>query len=122
MAASNYGSQEAAKASDLSLNKVWLATNDGHTRPDHREADGQMVGMDEPFEVGGEQLMYPGDISLGASAKEIVYCRCTQYYEQAPDSSLDETDIGKALAQVARTFPQVAPTRDQYRELLRAKR
>ncbi len=122
VAASNYGSQEAAKASDLALNKVWLATNDGHTRPDHREADGQTVGMDEPFEVGGEQLMYPGDVSLGASAGEIVNCRCTQYYESAPDSSLDETDIGKALAQVARTFPQVAPTRDQYRELLRAKR
>jgi len=72
--------------------------------------------------VGGSQLMYPGDISLGAGAGEIVNCRCTQYYESAPDSSLDETDIGKALAQVARTFPQVAPTRDQYRELLRAKR
>src|SRR5260221_7509409 len=51
-AANNYGSHDAAKASDLTLNKVWLATNDGHTRPDHREADGQTVGMDEPFEVG----------------------------------------------------------------------
>src|SRR5258708_7746591 len=74
VAASNWGSQEAAKASDLSLDKVWLATNDGHTRPDHREADGQTVGMDEPFEVGGEQLMYPGDISLGAGADQIVNC------------------------------------------------
>ncbi len=122
VAASNYGSHEAAIASDLALNKVWLSTNDGHTRPDHREADGQTVGMNEPFTVGGDQLMYPGDISLGAGAGEIVNCRCTQYYESAPDSSLDETEIGKALAQVARSFPQVAPTRDQYRELLRAKR
>src|SRR5258708_4340316 len=108
VAASNYGSQEAAKASDLWLEKVWLGRNDGHTRPDHREADGQTVGMDEPFEVGGDQLMYPGDISLGAGADQIVNCRCTTYYQQAPGSSLDETDIGKALAQVARTFPQVA--------------
>src|SRR5258707_12440385 len=122
VAASNYGTMEAAKASDLALNKVWLATNDGHTKPDHREADGQTEGMDEPFEVDGEQLMYPAELSLGASAKEIVNCRCTTYYQQAPDSSLDETEIGKALAQVARSFPQVAPTRDQYRELLRAKR
>jgi HK97 family phage portal protein len=73
-AANNYGSHEAALASDLSLNKVWLATPDGHTRPDHRAADGQTVGMDEPFEVGGQQLMYPGDISLGAGAEEIVNC------------------------------------------------
>jgi len=121
VAASNYGSHEAAKASDLSLNKVWLATNDGHTRPDHREADGQTVGMDEPFDVGGEQLMFPGDTSLGASAKEIIFCRCTQYYEQAPDSSLED-DIGKALTRLARSIPQVAVTREQYRELLRIKR
>jgi len=121
VAASNYGSQEAAKASDLSLNKVWLATNDGHTRPDHREADGQTVGMDEPFEVGGSQLMFPGDTSLGASAGEIVNCRCTQYYENAPDSSLED-DISKALTRLARSLPQVAVPRDQYRALLKAKR
>jgi HK97 family phage portal protein len=122
-AANNYGSHEAAKASDLALNKVWLATEDGHTRETHRQADGQVVGLDDPFDVGGDQLMYPGDISMGAGADEIVNCRCTQYYQRKPGSSLDdETDIGKALAQVAKLFPQVAPTRDQYRELLRAKR
>src|SRR5260221_71465 len=121
-AAFNYGSHEAAKASDLALNKVWLATSDGHTRPDHREADGQTVGMDEPFIVGGEQWMYPGDSSLGAGADQIVNCRCTQYYESAPDSSLDESDIGKALTAYIKLIPQVAVTRDQYRELLRAKR
>src|SRR6266568_3661354 len=125
-AANNYGSHEAAKASDLSLNKVWLATDDSHTRPDHREADGQTVSMDEPFQVGGSQLMYPGDISLGASADEIIRCRCTQYYERKPGSSLDEgeeeSEIGKTLLKYIKTLPQVAVTRDQYRELLRARR
>ncbi len=125
-AANNYGSHEAAKASDLSLNKVWLATDDSHTRPDHREADGQTVGVDEPFKVGGSQLMYPGDISLGASADEIIRCRCTQYYERKPGSSLDEgeeeSDIGKTLLKYIKSLPAVSVTRDQYRELLRAKR
>src|SRR5260221_1778727 len=83
VAASNWGSQEAAKASDLSLDKVWLATNDGHTRPDHREANEQTVGMDEPFEVVGQQLMYPGGISLGAGSGQSVHCRCTPYHESA---------------------------------------
>ncbi len=122
-AANNYGSHEAAKASDLTLQKVWLATNDGHTRPTHREADGQTVDLDEPFEVGGEQLMYPGDVSLGATGDQVVECRCTEYYVRKEGSSLDEeSEIGKTLMKYVKTLPQVAVTRDQYRELLRAKR
>ncbi len=122
-AANNYGSHEAAKASDLSLNKVWLATDDNHTRPDHRDADGQTVGMDEPFQVGGSQLMFPGDTSMGAAADEVIRCRCTQYYERKPGSSLDDEDeIGKALMKYVKTIPQLAVTREEYRELLRAKR
>jgi HK97 family phage portal protein len=92
IAASNFGSHEAAKQSGLVLQKVWLATGDHRTRPDHAEADGQQVGMEEPFDVGGEQLLYPGDTSLGASAKETVQCRCTQYYARVPASDLDGSD------------------------------
>jgi hypothetical protein len=33
--------------------------------------------MDEPFVVDGEQLMFPGDTSMGATARNIVNCRCT---------------------------------------------
>lgn len=120
-AANNYGSHEAAKASDLTLNKVWLATEDGHTRATHSEADGQTVGLDEPFEVGGSQLMYPGDSSMGADASEVVNCRCTQYYQRT--GSLDEeSDVGKALMKYVKMLPQLEVTRQEYRELLRAKR
>jgi HK97 family phage portal protein len=127
-AANNYGSHEAAKASDLALNKVWLATDDSHTRPDHLAADGQTVGLDEPFQVGSDQLMYPGDVSLGAGADEVIYCRCTQYYERKPGSSLDDvpdvddSDVGKSLLAYIRSLPEVNITRDQYRELLKVKR
>lgn len=123
-AAFNYGSHEAAKASDLSLNKVWLSTNDSHTRPDHREADGQTVGMDEAFDVGGSQLMYPGDSSLGADAGEIVNCRCTQYYERVPGSSLDDLpddQMSRVFVNYVKSLPQHAISREQYRELLRAR-
>ena len=57
--------------------KRWVATDDGRTRDEHREAEGQEVPNDEPFIVGGEQMMYPGDISLGASGWNVINCRCT---------------------------------------------
>ncbi len=123
VAASNYGSHEAAKQSGLTLNKVWLAAHDSRTRPDHAEADGQEVPIDEMFTVGGYEMEYPG---ADGPASETVNCRCTQYYKRvkAPVQPVEEdiTDIGKALARFAEIYPQIAPTRDQYRELLRAKR
>lgn len=122
VAASNWGSNEAAKASGLVLNKVWLATEDSHTRPDHAAADGQEVGLDEPFTVGDDQLMFPGDSSLGAGADELVYCRCTQYFKRVQGASLDDSSVGKSLVAYIQSIPQTAISREQYRELLRAKR
>ncbi len=120
VAASNFGSVEAAKASDMALNKVWMSMHDARTRPDHADADEQEVGMDEPFVVGGEALMYPGDPA--GSAGNIINCRCTIYYTSAPAVPPEESDIGKALMKYVTTLPQLAVTREQYRELLRAKR
>lgn len=57
--------------------KRWVATADDRTRDEHLDADGQEVPNDEPFDVGGELMMYPGDISLGASAWNVCNCRCT---------------------------------------------
>ena len=53
----------------------WLSTNDDRTRDDHSIADGQVVGINEPFDIGGESLMYPGDPA--GSADETINCRCT---------------------------------------------
>jgi hypothetical protein len=60
--------------------KKWSATGGPRTRDDHNTANGQVRKLDEPFIVGGEKLMYPLDGSLGASAKNIVQCRCTMFY------------------------------------------
>jgi len=55
--------------------KEWLATNDSRTRPSHSAANGQVVSIDQKFEVGGALLMQPGDPS--GPPGETVNCRCT---------------------------------------------
>ena len=90
-AAANYGSTEAARATGLPLRREWLAAHDDRTRTvdpvigdadlyGHREADGQIVGMDEPFQIrrltgGTEALRYPGDPN--GSPGNVVNCRCS---------------------------------------------
>ena len=112
VAASNYGSYAAAKQSGLTLRKVWLATGDNRTRPDHLEADGQEVDMDEAFDVGGYSLMFPGDSSMGAPASEVVQCRCTQYYKRVrADESGEDEEEGEDKSRSGR---------DQYRRFVRA--
>lgn len=63
--------------------KRWLATEDQRTRPDHREADGQVVPFGQPFTVGGFQMQHPHDPN--APAKEVVGCRCVELLEEAGD-------------------------------------
>lgn len=78
--AANYGSQEAAKATALELEREWAAVEDSRTRPSHAEADGQVVDMEEPFSVGGAVLQFPGDPS--GPPEEVINCRCTVLYQQ----------------------------------------
>lgn len=70
--ASNRGAMEAYQQAGVSK-KEWLATADDRTREDHLEADGQVVGVDEPFDVGGEDIMQPGE----GSPEQAINCRCT---------------------------------------------
>jgi Phage Mu protein F like protein len=57
----------------------WLATEDTHTRPWHREADGQAQPWGVPFSVGPDQLMFPGDPA--GSPANTVNCRCVELLE-----------------------------------------
>jgi len=59
--------------------KRWLATEDARTRPDHVEADGQVVPWGTPFIVGGFRMMHPHDPD--APAREVVNCRCVELME-----------------------------------------
>lgn len=56
------------------LKKKWVATPGSRTRPSHREANGQVVPIHEPFTVGGHQAQFPLDPNL--PARESIRCRC----------------------------------------------
>ncbi len=72
--AANYGAQQAAVETGLRLQKEWVSAEDERTRIAHRLADGQIVDRDEPFQVGGEALQFPGDPE--GRAENVVNCRC----------------------------------------------
>lgn len=60
--------------------KVWISEADGRVRATHDEAHGQERPIAKLFEVGGSELMFPGDITHGADMKEIYNCRCHVEY------------------------------------------
>lgn len=62
------------------LLKVWRDVGDDNVRPAHRAANFQLRRINEPFNVGGERLMYAGDRNLGASLENIAGCRCSIQY------------------------------------------
>ncbi len=60
---------------DVVGGQEFIATRDDRTRDDHADADGQVVAIGEPFDVGGESLLYPGDPA--GSEGNVINCRCT---------------------------------------------
>lgn len=90
MRASNAGSFELYRHAGVPQ-KEWLATGDDRTRDTHMEANGQVVAVESPFTVGGYQMMYPGDASLGAPPEEYINCRCTPLPVIAEDAILMES-------------------------------
>lgn len=115
-AAGNYGSMQAAKQSGLTLTKVWLATGDNRTRPDHEDADGQEVGMDEMFEVGGSEMAYPGDPS--GPSDETVLCRCSMYYNQTEDATTAGSSGSDASIDEEDDMSKRAVSRDEYKRFM----
>lgn len=102
--ASNVGSVEQMRAIDVPATKTWIATMDERTRPEHADADGQEVDVNDSFDVDGEALDTPGDPN--GSAGNIINCRCTVSFtipdDQVPDLSaegdISEPDLTGLLA------------------------
>lgn len=73
--------------------KVWDSTLDRKTRKTHRELDGQVRELDEPFEIGGKKAMYPGDFG---DPGEDCNCRCTLLQKAKWELNEEETKyLGK---------------------------
>jgi uncharacterized protein with gpF-like domain len=75
----NHGYDERMKKQGYTR-KRWYTMNDNRVRHTHILADGQEVGIDETFKVGTCEMRYPCDTSLGATASEIINCRCVAKY------------------------------------------
>jgi hypothetical protein len=60
--------------------KQWVTMHDQRVRKTHEAVDGNKVEINKPFIVGGSELMFPTDQSLGASYKEVCGCRCVCTY------------------------------------------
>ncbi|MFP5116084.1 phage minor head protein [Bacillaceae bacterium C204] len=81
LSAGRAGQFHGDRQSGIVIGKKWMAAQNERTRRGHREADGQVVAFDEPFYVANgsgqlEPLMFPSDSSLGASASNVIQCRC----------------------------------------------
>ena len=73
-AVSNAGAVEGYRQSGVVEGKQWHASGP-NPRPDHIAANGQIVPIDQEFQVGGEGLRYPGDPN--GQAKNVCNCHCS---------------------------------------------
>lgn len=76
--AAQAGSLMAAQDLGVVQTKEWVTVEDDRTRDAHIEADGQVVPVDDPFIVDGEEIAFPGDPS--GSAENVINCRCVMVY------------------------------------------
>ena len=74
-------SLDVAGETEIPMVKIWLTNDSDTTREDHSDANGQKRALNKPFDVGGEQLDYPGDPS--GSAENVINCKCVIGYEVA---------------------------------------
>jgi hypothetical protein len=72
-----FGGVEGYKQNESIELKGWNCQKLDTSREDHVDADGQEVGVDEDFDIGGEAMAWPGDDR--ASAGNVCGCRCSTY-------------------------------------------
>lgn len=92
--------QHRAKEKGADVVKQWDASLDKRTRDSHRDVDGEIRELDEPFSNG---LKYPGDPS--GRPEEVINCRCAllqrarwalgnDYTKWSPDAEVVIDDDG----------------------------
>ncbi len=68
------GTFEGYKQSGVGI-KIWVAVLDSKTRDAHANLDGVELPIDQPFNVNGQSMMFPGDPRGGA--ENTINCRCS---------------------------------------------
>lgn len=81
-AAYGYSRQDAMQAAGVT-HKKWVASGLPTMRDTHREANGQIVAIDEPFTVANEPLMHPGDPA--GSPGNVINCHCVSVASEKED-------------------------------------
>ena len=66
-------SMEHIETLGIEAKKMWVSSLDNRTRGSHQHLDGQIVGIDEEFEVNGSTAKAPGGFGV---AEEDIHCRC----------------------------------------------
>lgn len=80
MFASVEGANKVAMDEDIVLKKKWVPVQDGRTRVSHAfMSNHPAIAMDSKFNVGGAQMLRPGDPAGGA--KNCINCRCVLAFE-----------------------------------------
>lgn len=77
----NWGQTEGYKQAEFVERKGWLSAFAPDSRQSHMNTDSQVVGLDDPFDVEGVKMMYPGDSSLGAGPEDVCNCLCSTFPE-----------------------------------------
>lgn len=85
-AAMNVGAER-----DAPLYKTWETRLDGRVRPAHLATQGQTVPVDQPFDVQGYSMMYPGDSA--APFRLVARCRCRMSYTDSLVASAKEVSL-----------------------------
>jgi hypothetical protein len=84
-------SDVAIKSLGIKYKKTW-GISGNNTRPAHQVMNGVTIGQNDLFNVNGELLEFPRDTKHGASAGNIINCRCFCIRRPLNDRGQDITD------------------------------
>jgi uncharacterized protein with gpF-like domain len=94
----NYGNELAMDKFEYQVQKKWVSVHDSRTRHAHLAADGQTVDQGDSYNVGGEQLEFPGDPN--GRPENTINCRC--FSEVVAKRDANGRLIGKEVQQPVR--------------------
>jgi hypothetical protein len=87
-----FGIGQVTADGQWSAEKTWNTMGDDRVRATHDDVDGVTIDASDSFDVGGEDLDYPGD-PAGSDA-EVAGCRCWLTWAMVNNLTGESQDIG----------------------------